>query len=556
MTDETLMITLKDRDPVFVKKERLVESSPVFSHNILECSQSVHDMTDFPPGIAELFLKLLEDRRLEEIEAKDFRELHKISVFYNVQWLTESCREWLLKKISNLEIDGGVGHDDAGKNSAEEILRSETLSFLFKECYFIHKQWNLTQFMEALILRARFKNTSLFQSRFIQENYDQISTDELKFLLHLAGSNSKVFLKLIIDRISSQECMDDHIRYLLQSMNLSLCVEQEEKMYHQMSRMLAEMNNLSNEDCRILLKLTTGAAGEASDRKNRSEETRVTTVYDDGGWSALLNDVDCSSLSDIPRLIIAENRISTMYTVIDCLVKVVVNDNFCTKTMSIDEFVASLENFTQKKILQKVSTQHVDMCIASLIKFSNHDNKHIFIDLLTKIRKSEKLSSSYDTMRLLGKKIAQATTVSSLRDLVACSLKSFLGQENPDSLYAFKMDHPGVTGCSEKKSDCGFVITDEKYPKCEISGAARDQTMGGVHMHEEIRAENMNWYWIVRVPTRSEGDFIRVPLRWWWWWWWGWSKWFDPSLEFKFENFDQTTEYCVDYNIRENLVAK
>ena len=105
--DETVIITLRDRDPLVVSKQLLVESSSVFTHIFVECTQTEHDMSDFPPEIVAIFLSLLDDRVVEEIAESAFRELHKIAVVFYVDWLINSCREWLLKKIKSVGENTG-----------------------------------------------------------------------------------------------------------------------------------------------------------------------------------------------------------------------------------------------------------------------------------------------------------------------------------------------------------------------------------------------------------------------------------------------------------------
>ena len=149
--EETFVITLRDRDPLLVDKKRLVESSSVFRYIIEECSQTEHEMDDFTPEIVESFLTLLEDRKLEKLEERDFRELHKISVVFDVSWLIDCCRKWLLEKIMN------VG----------EEIEFYTVSFLFEECYYIYDKWNVADLMDALILELRFTRLHDFFTRFV-----------------------------------------------------------------------------------------------------------------------------------------------------------------------------------------------------------------------------------------------------------------------------------------------------------------------------------------------------------------------------------------------------
>ena len=68
MTEDTIVIKIRDRDPLLVDKQRLIESSSVFSYIIQECGQSEHEIEDFRPEIAEMFLTLLDDKNLKKIE--------------------------------------------------------------------------------------------------------------------------------------------------------------------------------------------------------------------------------------------------------------------------------------------------------------------------------------------------------------------------------------------------------------------------------------------------------------------------------------------------------
>ena len=183
----TFVIELKDRDPLLVDKERLVESSSVFRYIIEECNQTKHDMGDFPPEIVQFFLTLLEDRKLEHLDDGDFRELHKIAVVFDVTWLIDSCRKWLIEKMKDVR----------------ETIELDTMPFLFEECYFIYNVWNVPDLMQALILELRFQDTTSFLSSYLRGNYDLLNDCLVKFLLYLAGSNTMVFLELIIERIEN-----------------------------------------------------------------------------------------------------------------------------------------------------------------------------------------------------------------------------------------------------------------------------------------------------------------------------------------------------------------
>jgi hypothetical protein len=139
MAEETAILTIKDRYPLLVSKKRLVENSPVFNKIFVDLRQREHDIADFTPDIVELFITLLEDREVGEIGDEDFRELHKISSVFEVEWLSISCRNWLLKKII----------------AVEKTIEYESMLYLTKESYCMYDKWDLTQFLETLILRVR-----------------------------------------------------------------------------------------------------------------------------------------------------------------------------------------------------------------------------------------------------------------------------------------------------------------------------------------------------------------------------------------------------------------
>ena len=514
------MITLKDRDPLLVDKKRLVENSSVFRYIIEECSQTGHDMDDFTPEIVESFLTLLEDGKLEKVAEQDFRELHKISVVFAVEWLIDSCRKWLIEKIKDVR----------------EAIEFDTMSFLFDECYYIHDKWNVADLMEALILELRFQDMSSFVSRYLRENYDHLNDRQCTFLLHLAGSNTTALLKPIIERIEGREYLDDRTVYLIQHIDLKLCLDKDVKLYNQMAVRFSEMTEISFDDCKLVFKLITAATKEATDRDegNSANET-VLRVQD---FRIIPKLLDHNTLSDITRLI-TDNDISSMYDVVDSLVFTIYVKTFSTELR--EQFVEDLEKLRQSEALQKVSTQYVDMWVTALA-FSTEDYKHQLVDILKRIRNNDKLSSNYDHIRLLGKEITPTS-----------KLKNILGQKPKPERFVFKMKYPVMTDC-EKADSCGFVIFRNNIgDKIELTREGTDYRDSGVHVHNEFRVEHMNWYRIM-TGTTAAGETVRVPVRWgrwrrWGWrwrWWWGW---FDAS-DWKVDG------YHIDYNIEDYLVAK
>ena len=83
-----------------------------------------------------------------------------------------------------------------------------------------------------------------------------------------------------MDRINGQECLDDHIRYLLKHMNLSLCAEKRETVNHEMSARLSDLMDVSMDDFRLVLKLITDVSRDASARRSSSSSVNFTVIYE------------------------------------------------------------------------------------------------------------------------------------------------------------------------------------------------------------------------------------------------------------------------------------
>ena len=83
--------------------------------------------------------------------------------------------------------------------------------------------------------RTPFSGHNFVRVSFHRENYDQLSNFQFKFLLHFASSNTKAVLEPIIERIEDREYLDDRTKYLLQHINLKLCMDKDVKLYNQIS---------------------------------------------------------------------------------------------------------------------------------------------------------------------------------------------------------------------------------------------------------------------------------------------------------------------------------
>ena len=89
MNEETIIIKLKDGDPLNVCKRRLTEDSRKFRYLIEELNFDELDLEDFSSESVTLFVTLLDDKSIGNLETAQFREQHKLGHVFEVVWLVK-----------------------------------------------------------------------------------------------------------------------------------------------------------------------------------------------------------------------------------------------------------------------------------------------------------------------------------------------------------------------------------------------------------------------------------------------------------------------------------
>ena len=150
MEETTVVIKIKDGDPLLVSKQRLTSDSRIFRNLIDECNFEEIDMSDFSTAAVTLFLPILEDKNLGEIRDDMFREINKMAVVFEIMWLKIDCHRWLRSKMSSATED-------------------HVKSFLFDECWYMLKKWEDRDAMDTLILCLSPKDNSSFISKYMSD---------------------------------------------------------------------------------------------------------------------------------------------------------------------------------------------------------------------------------------------------------------------------------------------------------------------------------------------------------------------------------------------------
>ena len=369
--ERTVLIKIKDHDPLNVSATRLTSDSGVFTRLIYNLGLTEIEIEDFEPDIVILFLTLLEDKKLDEIEDSQFRELHKISTVFKVYWLVEECRTWLCLKIRRLPLPPNYN----------------LLFFLFEECLFIVKKWDVKRPMNLLVSKLVTSDNGDFITRYVKDLSD-MKTIQLDYLLKLAGTDSSIFVDIINKDLENKQSLTDNQRYLMKNINFRQ-IRNKQK-YGDLFERIANLPNITKDDLRLALQsLATFSKIEDPTRCN------IITVLDDTKSTLRL---PRNFLEAILWSLVAPGKIN-IFALFNVILATISPDssNISQKSISEQRYDAELlvnwiVNIAQGKIVKQVSAQYIDMIIA-LLKISLGLNKYYLIEILEKIRENETLST-------------------------------------------------------------------------------------------------------------------------------------------------------------------
>ena len=500
MSKQTVIIKIKDGDPLLVSKHRLTQDSRKFKYLIDELNYKEIEMDDFSTDTVILFLAVLDDKKLEEIEESMFREIHKVGVVFEVNWLQKHCRDWLERKI----------------NSAEE---DRDKFFVFEESWFIIKKWGDKEIVDKLVSTLAHKDNSTFISEYMSD-LDKLESGQIDIMLDLGGCDTKTFLMIILHNVSGHTKLSKNVQYVLENMNLVLCYELNKELYLQVVETISDMSEISVTDLRFVNKLMSNTARLVDSRKEEEKE-RTTELYDRKKDKELSG--RCKTVADITKAV-SEDRITSTFDVIDLLYKVFGKHTPTNEELQV--FTDSLTETCVNKKIQKVSRQYLHSIISGL-KYSNREQSKLLITLLTEIEKSEEMCTNNENVIIKRHEIITVTKDKEFKEL-----------------YMF--EHPLSVACTKSDSKCGFIIRSSEQEDnftLILCTDEDDYADTGIHLHDVISTRDMYWY--VAYTGTCEGKQITAAGRWMWW-----KYWLPHITNWKF------TEVDIAYNLSNYLVAK
>ena len=502
MCDVAVALKIREGDPICVSSQILTSNSPVFHYLVTELSQTELEFEDFTPYIVFIFLAAFEEGIIADIRDDDFREIHKLCKTFRVQWLVKHCQVWLTVKIDDMDPDTGY----------EERL------FVFEECRYILNKWRENHFMNQFISKYLSLEETELISQFMKD-LEKVNHQQIDLMLKLGGSNGEVFLEIIIKSIEGKQSLGENTKYLLQRLNLPLCFEQNESLYHEMFEKCSLLPQLQMEDQKLLLQISLDTGKQVYRRKLPYSGTK--TVFNLMSWRSILD--RCHTLDDIVKLA-EEGWDINMFSLTELLMIVASTGEISTETSK--DFVKKMESSATS--LTKVLPDYINMIITA-VKSSDKSEKFRVMELLDMIKDSEILASQFETVCIFTEESEKMVDLESRWS--SCR-------------YPFQFQHPAVRNC-EMEGKCGFIIKDytddEKGYTLQLTEGSADYEGTGLHFHPELRADDLFLYVMCSINIEN-GSRVRVPARWRRWW-------FPDVSEGKIE------QYCVAVSVKDYLAA-
>ena len=424
-TERTVLIKIKDHDPLNVCATRLTADSSVFSRLIDDLGLAEIEIEDFEPDVVLLFLTLLEDKKLDQIEDSQFRELHKLSAVYKVYWLVEICRNWLCCKIIYLD---SISAD----YSMEE--------FLFEECLFIAQKWKITRPINLFAYKRITENNRRFIMHYLHFNKNGVDTKTLPFLLKVAGTDQSIFIDFIDSILVRTTSLPSFCKFLLENINYTQPNTAERKKYETIYEKIACLPEVSKDELKLALKLLATHSKSKDDHSKNDVIIGINLQVDK--FTAIPKN-PLEMLDYMAKL--DSNTVFHTSMVIDLMLfTFAINPGSLEidRTSLAEGVVQFGEFYTQGKFFKQVSAQYIDMII-ELLKLSPKEDKDCVIEILEAIRESETLTT-YSTVTLSVSKVAETT-------------KNWW----TDSKYTFQCSFPPMVFSRCKSvGKCGFQISE------------------------------------------------------------------------------------------------
>ena len=538
--DDLVIIKVRDQDPLTANRTILTANSPVFNRLINEFLQTEIDMEDFDTEVVVLFLVYLasDNKRIDFVERQHFRELHKMIIVFEVEWMRRECHRYFRRLIRCYGTITGLNEHRPinGPNSFEFTRKDwkfEDSMVVLEECKFMVSRWGsrfqkfidlfvysfkLIKVQEAITDKwsrsynpykgwidptgIRITIKTKFLDEFMSEmgNFTPLEVDVLLQIVRYHQIDLLITLLLkLLEIDSGEELIEGSVlKHLLENLNLSLCRIREPDLYQQIVDIL-KTRSQSLKD----MKFVYGIVAESAKLPLFRE---IKSIYDLKNFDWMRETVFVNA-NDV--LFICKNKnVGNVHAIVDFILHIILKfEDSELPPIDPEVVLRKLEDICRERGLFRAHRPYVERSL-NFFEFLRqrrykdcdcpcqnlelpcddwtrhndfHPNNMEYVRLLNLIKKSRILSSQHED------------------EIV------YLDKEKRDA-HMYYFEHPGVPNCS-RKGKCGFIIKTGSFinsseRKVTVTELHRDDIWSSkeaedrVHCHDIISPEYLSLNYI------------------------------------------------------------
>ena len=534
--DDLIIIKVRDQDPLTANRTILTANSPVFDRLINEFLQTEIDMEDFDTEVVVLFLVYLasDSKRIDFVERQTFRELHKMIIVFEVEWMRKECHRYFRRLIRCCGTITGLNEpvmklNIYGPNSilfTRKDWKFEDSMAVLEECKFMVSRWGsrfqkfIDLFVHSLEVQddpckgwidptgIRMTIKTKFLEKFMSEmcNFTLLEVDVLLQIVRYHQIDLLITLLLkLLEIDSGEELIEGSVlKHFLENINMSLCRIREPDLYQQIVNIL-KTRSLKD------MKFVYGIVAESAKLPLFRE---IKSVYDLKNFDWMRETVFVNT-NDV--LLICKNKnVGNVHAIVDFILHIILKFGGHSELPPIDPEVVlrTLEDTCRERGLFRAHRPYVERSL-NFLEFLrqrrykdcdcpcrevdwNRPNLELPCDDWT--RHNDFHPNNMEYVRLL-KLIKKSRILSSQHENEIV----YLDKEKRDA-HMYYFEHPGVPNCS-RRGKCGFIIKTGSFinsseRKVTVTELHRDDIWSSkeaedrVHCHDIISPEYLSLNYI------------------------------------------------------------
>ena len=193
--------------------------SSVFVHLFLELHQTELEVKDFAGEAVKRFLGALYSGEIL-LEKDLFRDVNKLCHVFKVEWLAGRCGDYFTSLVEGVSPSSDY----------------QTLLFLFEEARFCSRVMKCNKFLDLVLEKiCSLENRAEIFVEPYMRNYYELETSQLDLMLQITRSNPVFLLKIMKKNLEIRgKIFDEASCYLLQNVDLSKCISEDEASFEEL----------------------------------------------------------------------------------------------------------------------------------------------------------------------------------------------------------------------------------------------------------------------------------------------------------------------------------